>query len=159
MYNYLGFFSGEIINFLDLYLSSLLRFQDRVNDFRRRCSVWHLTDDQCPVVIRLADVRTDLDNAATLPVIVTADVHFAAGGEVWVQGEFFPAQIGERGIAQFNKVVGQNLRIQTDSNTFHTLRQQQRELDRQVYGFLLPAVVGSHPVRCLGVEDRLKCEL
>ena len=53
----------------------------------------------------------------------------------------------------------QYLGIQSDRNTFHALRQQQRELNRQVNRFVLTAVIRLHPLGSLGIKNGLQRKL
>ena len=53
----------------------------------------------------------------------------------------------------------QDLGVQTDRNTLHALRQQQRELNRQMDRLVLTAVVTLHPFRGLGVKYCLQGKL
>ena len=52
-----------------------------------------------------------------------------------------------------------DLGIQTYRDTFHALRQQQRELDRQMNRLVFATVVTLHPLGRLGVENGLEGEL
>ena len=54
--------------------------------------------------------------------------------------------------------MGQDLGVQTHRNTLYALRQQQRELHRQMDRLVLAAVIGFHPLGGLGIEGRLQGE-
>ena len=53
----------------------------------------------------------------------------------------------------------QDLRVQTDRDTLHTLSKEQRELNRQMNRLVLTTVIGLHPLGGLGIEDCLQREL
>ena len=68
-------------------------------------------------------------------------------------------QVGNGGVANLAQVVGQNLGRQAYGNTLGSLRQQQRELDRQRNGLLLAAVVRKLPLSGFGVEQHVEGKL
>ena len=75
--------------------------------------------------------------------------------EIRVKLEIFAVEVTDSGITNLVEIVGKNLGRETYRDTFHTLCQQQRKLYRQVYRFLVSAVVRKLPLCGLGVEHHL----
>ena len=73
--------------------------------------------------------------------------------------ELLAAQVFHGGVAQFVEVVRQYFRAESHGDSFGTLREQERELGRKRYRFLVASVVGELPFGGLGVEDDVECKL
>ena len=67
--------------------------------------------------------------------------------------------MGDAGVDKLVEVVRQNLRRETDGDAVRPLGQQQRELDGQRHRLLVAAVVGTHPLGGLLVENHVEGEL
>ena len=146
----------EVINLLDLDLAFLVGFEDGLDDLRGGGAERYLGDDEGLVVVGFGDARAYLNRTAALAVVVASHVDDAARREVGEQRELLVTQVRQGCIAELVEVMRQDLRVQTYGDTFYALRQQQRELNRQVNRFVLTAVVTLHPLGRLVVKDRLE---
>ena len=164
MDEYLGLGSCEVLHIAYLYLSLLVGLQYAVDKGAGltggACglAVGYLGDGQC-LAVALLYLGTHAHSPSALSVIVLAHVDTAACGEVGIEMELLPMQVGDGCIAYLSQVVGQYLAVQTHSDAFGTLRKQERELHRQGDRFLVAPVIRQLPLGGLGVEDNIQSEV
>ena len=103
---------------LDLALVDGL--QDAVNDGLGGLRERNLADDQ-RLGVQLLNLGTHLQHAASLAVVIFGYIYRTARGEVGIQVELLAVQVGNGSVADFDEVVGQYFRRQSDGNTLGPL--------------------------------------
>ena len=88
------------------FLNGLFDALDKALDgFRER----QVTDDEC-LLVKFFYLRTHLQYATALAVVVLAHVNGAAGLEVRIEVELFTVQIADGGITNLAEIMWKNLR-------------------------------------------------
>ena len=149
----------EIINLTNLNLAFLVGFEDGLDDFGSGGTEGDLGDNKCLIIIRLGDAGADLHHSSSFAVVIARDINDAARREIGEELERLIAQIRQGSIAKLIEIMRKNFRIESDRNTFYALREQKRELNRQVNRFVFSSVIRLHPLGSLGIEDCFEGEL
>ena len=149
---------GHVLDLLDLDLALVLGLEDGVDEVLGVLAVGDLRDGD-GVLVDLLDAGADLDGAAAAAGEVLAAVGEAAGGEVGIDLVGLALEDRHGGVEQFVEVVREDLGGEAHADAFRTLREQEREADRELGGLLVAPVVGVHPVGDLRVEHHLLGEL
>ena len=153
----LNLLRGVILHLANLDLALLVGLHDRLLDTLGRSCEWDLGDSQ-RALVDLRNACANLHRTATQTVIITRAIDQTTRREVGQQRKILALQVCNTSVDQLVEVVGQNLRCQTYCDTLDTLRQQQRELNRQSYRFLITTIIRRHPLRSLRVENYVECK-
>ena len=154
----------EVFHITNLNLTTLIGLQDTVDEGAwlrsSTCSltIRYLRNSQC-LAISLLNLCTNSYRATSLSIIILRNIYAASRRKVRIEMKFFTMKITDSSITNLNKIVWQNLTIQAHSNTFSTLRKQQRKLDRQRNRLFVPAIIAPLPLRSLRVEDHIEGKL
>ena len=147
-----------VVHLSDFYFSLFVGLEDAVYDGRGGLSERNLADGE-RLVVELLYLCPDLDRAAPHSVVVTCHVDASAREEVRIEPELLAAEVADGRVAKLAEIVREYLGRKSHGDAFGSLCKQQRELDGQGDGFLVPSVVGQLPLRRLGVEERVEREL
>ena len=109
-----------VIDLLNLYLTLIVRLDDRLLDRLRSCGVRYLGNGQ-GALINLRDTRTDTNRATTQTIVIVAGVHNTSRLEVWHKAKLLATEIRYRGVDKLDKIVRQDLRCKTHGDTISTL--------------------------------------
>ena len=123
MNQYLRLLGGEVLNLANLYLTLVLRLENRVDQEVGRLSVGDFCDGD-GVLVDFLDFGTHLYHSAAPSVVVTRTVRVAAGREVRENLERLVLQYGYRSVNQLVEIVRENLRGKACGDAFGALREQ-----------------------------------
>ena len=130
----------QVFHLTGFDLAFLDGFHNRVLQRFRGLRERNLADDE-RLLVYLLDLRTHLEHASALSVIVFRHIDTARSGEIGEELEGLLVEVGDGRIADLTEVMRQDLRRESDSDTLSTLCQQQRELHGQGDGLLVATVV------------------
>ena len=94
-----------------------------------------------------------------MSVVVFRNIYRTSRWEVRIELELLSMQVFDGRIADVVEVVGQNLRRESNGNSFGSLCQKQGEFGGKCDRLLVAAVVGKLPFGSLGVENHVEGEL
>ena len=157
MDDYLRPVGCQVIYLLYLYLAFVFSLQYRFDQKPGSLAERNLGDGY-RVLVYLFNLGPYFYRTATSAPVVSGAVSKASGREVRIQFEWLVLQYCNGCVDKFVEIVRKNLRCQTYCYPFCSLGEQKRELDRQFYRFLVPAVIGVHPFCGLGVEKDFLCQ-
>ncbi len=153
----LHIFGCIVINFPDLDLSFVVGCKDGIDQAAGIGSEWYFDDREC-LFIDLPDPGPDPDPSPAQSVIVFRKVGQAAGREIGQDVKRFVFKETDRGIDEFEEVVGQDFGCQSNGDAFNALCQQKGEFHRQGDRFPVAAVVRKLPFGGFGIKDYIQGE-
>src|SRR5574344_11707 len=151
MHQYLHMGSGIILHLASLNFALFHSFQYAIYQCGGSFSERNLLDNQC-LIVQLFYLGTHLEYATALTVIIFTHIYTAARREVGIEVELLTVQISNGSITYLTEVMRKYLGRQSHGNSFCTLCQQQRKLDRQRDRLLVTTIVRELPVCGLGIK-------
>src|SRR5688500_11716495 len=131
----------RVVNHLfDFDLAFFACLDDRFHQ-RSRCGRERYLLDRQSLFVNYFKLRANLDLSAAEALIIFCKVGKPTGREVGIYLRILSFQHIHGCLDELAEVMWEDLRGQSDSDTFHTLREQERELNGKCNRFLLSSVV------------------
>ena len=123
MYDDSGRVGREVVDLTDLDFAFLVSFENGLDDLGGGCAEGYLGDDKRFVIIGFLDTGTDFHYPTSFAVVVTGNIDDAPCREVRIELEVLITQVCQCCIAEFVEVMRQDLGIESDCNSLHSLCQ------------------------------------
>lgn len=148
---------GIILDALDFDLALFVGRDDRIDQAGSRLAKRKFGDGELEFAA-LFDAGANFDATTALAVVVFGHVGDAAGREVGHELGLFLAQERNAAVEKLDKIVRENLAGKANGDALGTLREEEREFDREGVGFFVASVVRREPVGRLRVKDNIEGE-